>query len=129
MSFFEKTTVSFVTKLAIWHQRCVIGVKFKSKSRAFKHYEMSFLPNPSIILLCIKQVQAALPGITIEVRMDNAFFSDTIVGALDKAGIEYTISVPFERFTQFKGQIEQRFRWHALDTACDYFESHWKPKS
>ena len=56
-------------------------------------------------------------------------FSDTIVGALDKAGIEYTISVPFERFTPLKGQIEQRCRWHALDTACDYFESHWKPKS
>ena len=55
------------------------------------------------ILLCIKQVQAALPGIIIEVRMDSAFFSDTIVGALDKAGIEYTISVPFERFTPLKG--------------------------
>ena len=83
----------------------------------------------AFILQCIKQVQAALPGIIIEVRMDSAFFSDTIVGALDEAGIEYTISVPFERFTQLKGQIEQRCRWYALDTACDYFESHWKPKS
>ena len=40
-----------------------------------------------------------------------------------------TVSVPFERFTPLKGQIEQRCRWYALDTACDYFESHWKPKS
>ena len=83
----------------------------------------------AFILRCIKQVQAARPGIIIEVRMDSAFFSDTIVSALDKAGIEYTISVPFERFTQLKGQIEQRRRWYALDTDCDYFESHWKPKS
>ena len=83
----------------------------------------------TFILRCIEQVQAALPGIVIEVRMDSAFFSDTIVGALDKAGIEYTISVPFERFAQLKGQIEQRYRWYALDAACDYFESNWKPKS
>ncbi len=83
----------------------------------------------AFILHCIEQVQTALPGIIIEVRMDSAFFSDTIVGALDQAGIEYTISVPFERFTQLKGRIEQRCRWYELDAQCDYFETDWKPKS
>lgn len=83
----------------------------------------------AFILHCIEQVQTAVPGIVIEVRMDSAFFSDTIVGALDKAGIEYTISVPFERFTQLKSQIDQRCRWFRLDARCDYFETDWKPKS
>ena len=52
----------------------------------------------AFILSCIEQVQNALPGITIEVRMDSAFFSDAIVSALDEASVEYTISIPFERF-------------------------------
>ena len=56
----------------------------------------------AFILQCIQQVKQALPGITLEVRMDGAFFSDTIVSALDQAKIEYTISVPFERFAQLK---------------------------
>jgi hypothetical protein len=83
----------------------------------------------AFILRCIEQVRSVLPGIAVEVRMDSAFFSDAIVGALDEAGIEYTISVPFERFSQLKGQIEQRCRWYQLNAQCDYFETDWKPKS
>lgn len=83
----------------------------------------------AFILHCIEKVQAALLDIIIEVRMDSAFFSDSIVSALDQAGIEYTISVPFERFSQLKGQIEQRCRWYELNAQCDYFETDWKPKS
>ena len=64
----------------------------------------------------------------IEVRMDGAFFSDDIVSALDQAHIEYTISVPFERFPALKELIEQRSRWYELDAQCDYFETQWKPK-
>ena len=83
----------------------------------------------AFILRCIEQVRSVLPGIAVEVRMESAFFSDAIVGALDEAGIEYTISVPFERFSQLKGQIEQRCRWYQLNAQCDYFETDWKPKS
>jgi hypothetical protein len=50
------------------------------------------------ILQCVRQVRAALPGVVVEVRMDSAFFSDEIVSALDVAGVEFSISVPFERF-------------------------------
>ena len=83
----------------------------------------------AFILHCIEQVRAVMPGIVIEVRMDSAFFSDSLVSALDKARIEYTISVPFERFAELKGQIEKRRRWNHLDTLCDFFETQWKPKS
>ena len=61
--------------------------------------------------------------------MDGAFFSDTIVSALDQAKIDYTISVPFERFAQLKAMIEKRRRWYTLDQQQDYFESSWKPKA
>jgi len=83
----------------------------------------------AFILQCIEQVKQALPHTRIEVRMDGAFFSDTIVSALDQANIEYTISVPFERFSQLKAMIEKRRRWYALDRQQDYFESSWKPKT
>ena len=60
--------------------------------------------------------------------MDSAFFSDDIVTALDTQKIEYTISVPFERFTQLKQFVETRHQWHRVDSSTDYFERRWKPK-
>ncbi|MCB1852537.1 MAG: IS1380 family transposase [Gammaproteobacteria bacterium] len=81
------------------------------------------------ILNCIAQVRSALPNVIIEVRMDGAFFSDAIVTALDRTGVEYTISAPFERFAELKTRIEKRRIWHRLDEQCDFFESTWKPNS
>jgi hypothetical protein len=83
----------------------------------------------AFILRCMEQVRRILPGVTIEVRMDSAFFSDAIVGDLDQLGVEYTISVPFERLVELKGRIEARRRWYRIDDQCDYFECAWKPKS
>jgi hypothetical protein len=81
------------------------------------------------ILGCIEQVRNTLVDVKIEVRMDGAFFSDAIVHALDKARIEYTISVPFERFAQLKTIIEGRSTWYVMNSSYDYFEMRWKPKS
>jgi hypothetical protein len=81
------------------------------------------------ILACIQAVCEALPGVVIEVRMDSAFFSDEIVMALDDAGIEFTVSVPFERFVELKGKIEGRRRWRRLGSDVSCFEESWKPKS
>ena len=82
----------------------------------------------TFILACIDTVQTLLPGTQIEVRMDSAFFSDDIVTALQASGVEFTLSVPFERFTELKGMIEQRRRWRSLDADTSYFESNWKPQ-
>ena len=60
--------------------------------------------------------------------MDSAFFSDAIVSALQTGGIEFTISVPFERFVQLKRMIEQRRRWRGINAEVSYFEDDWKPK-
>ena len=79
------------------------------------------------ILACIQAVRQVFPDIQIEVRMDSAFFSDEIVSALDDAGIEFTITVPFERFPKLKQMIEGRPWWHRLNDEVCYFETPWKP--
>ena len=81
------------------------------------------------ILECIDYIRAACPGITIEVRMDSAFFSDEIVGHLQGNGIEFTISVPFERFAELKQLIQGRKRWRYFNPELSYFETPWKPKT
>lgn len=83
----------------------------------------------TFILACIDAVKAVLPHATIEVRMDSAFFSDEIVMALAQRGVEFSISVPFERFPELKKLIEGRRRWKRVDQETWYFESDWKPKS
>jgi hypothetical protein len=82
------------------------------------------------ILACIRAVREALPGVRIEVRMDSAFFSDEIVTALDEEGVDFTISVPFERFVELKTMIEgATFRWRRFGSELAFFEPRWKPKS
>jgi len=44
------------------------------------------------------------------------FFSDEIVDALDAAGIDMSISVPFECFVELKRMIEKRQRWQCTHT-------------
>jgi len=83
---------------------------------------------PGFILACIDAVRAILPHVKIEVRMDAAFFSDEIITALLDREVEFSISVPFERFTELKAMIEQRRRWHCLNGEAGYFESAWKPQ-
>jgi hypothetical protein len=60
--------------------------------------------------------------------MDSAFFSEEIVTALNEQSIEYSISVPFERFAELKKMISGRLRWRHIDERWSYFESQWKPK-
>jgi len=81
------------------------------------------------ILACVSAVREVLPYAVIEVRMDSAFFSDKIVAALDKKRVEFTVSVPFERFVELKGMIEGRKRWRRLGHGVWYFETPWKPQS
>jgi hypothetical protein len=77
---------------------------------------------------CLQSVRAALPRAKIEARIDSAFFNETIAERLG-IGVEFTLSVPFERFTELKGMIEGSRRWRRLNGMLSYFETHWKPKS
>lgn len=81
------------------------------------------------ILACINTVREALPSVHIEVRMDGAFFSDSLITLLTDLEVEFTISVPFERFVELKGSIESRHQWQRLNEDLGYFELRWKPKA
>jgi hypothetical protein len=52
-----------------------------------------------------------------------------MVRLLQAEKVHYTLSVPFERFTQLKERIEACPCWSPLDEQVSYFEAQWKPKS
>ena len=84
------------------------------------------------VMRCVLEVRAAMPWAKVEVRMDSAFFSDEMVTELEELGVDYTISVPFERFAELKGLVEGRARWSDVPGTAgktSYFEKKWKPKS
>ena len=78
----------------------------------------------------LSQPRALVPSHTmVETRIDSAFFNETIAEQLHSSGVEFTISVPFERFAALKGLVEGRKRWRPMATGLSYFETRWKPKS
>jgi hypothetical protein len=77
---------------------------------------------------CIEAVRSRLPLAILESRKDSAFFSDKMVDFLNSQRVQFSISVPFERFAELKLMIETRRRWKRLDAQWDYFESDWAPK-
>ena len=86
----------------------------------------------SFVKKCVRQVRQAHPCARLEVRMDSAFFSDELVRTLEELEVEYTLSVPFERFAELKSMIEARTFWEKVGgchSESQYFEESWKPKS
>jgi hypothetical protein len=83
----------------------------------------------AFMLACIHRLRSVVPGVRLEARIDAAFFSAEIVGRLEAAGVEFTLSVPFERFAALKAMIEQRRRWRRFNAALAFFDTPWKPKS
>lgn len=79
---------------------------------------------------CVTRIREALPGVKIETRMDSAFFSDEMVGALEELGVEFTVSVPFERFVELKRLVQDRRVWWpaTVDGPLRFFQKLWKPK-
>jgi hypothetical protein len=77
---------------------------------------------------CLQVLKEALPGVTLEARMDSAFFSDEIVTLLESQGVEFSLSVPFERFAELKQMIQERRRWKRMDARWSWFETFWKPR-
>lgn len=65
----------------------------------------------------------------LEARMDGAHFSEATCTLLAAIGVEFSISVPFERMAHLKQIVEARRRWKRLDDVWSCFELPWKPKS
>ncbi len=82
----------------------------------------------AFIAECTNLIREALPHVVIEIRADSAFFSDELVTLLRHHRVEFTLSVPFERFTELKAMVEGRKRWNKLDAERSHFERAWRPK-
>ena len=80
------------------------------------------------ISACVEPLRQRLPRAVLETRVDSAFFSEAAIDELADRGVEFTASVPFERFGELKAMIEQRQRWRSIDDELSYFEADWKPK-
>ena len=65
----------------------------------------------------------------LEARLDSAHFSDKVCFWLDAEEIEFTISVPFERFPELKESVERCRRWKRINKEWSYVPSDWLPKS
>ncbi len=76
----------------------------------------------------ICHIQNALPRVRNEIRMDSAFFADDILSMLEPMEIDYTVTVPFARFTGLKSDIETCEKWIRINDDVSYFEPDWKPK-
>lgn len=83
----------------------------------------------AFVLACIGRLRGALAGVKIELRMDSAFFSRDMAETLNAHRVEFTVSVPFERFSELKAMIEGRLRWRCFNEQWSFFETSWKPKS
>jgi hypothetical protein len=78
---------------------------------------------------CFALIREAAPAIKIETRMDSAFFNEDQIESMDADGIEFTVSVPFERFPELKNMIESRRWWRWLDKEWSFFECRWRPQA
>jgi hypothetical protein len=76
----------------------------------------------------LHRIKAELPGVKLECRIDSAFYNKVIFWVLTQLAVEFTCSVPFERFPKLKAIIGQRQRWRKIDDDLSYFECDWKPK-
>jgi hypothetical protein len=71
----------------------VHGVLHRSGNVHYSHGAITFMRD------CIEVVRERLPGVTVESRMDATFFSEEIVGFLDRAAARDKLS----RVRQRKG--------------------------
>ena len=78
---------------------------------------------------CFFQMGTDLKDVTLEARFDSAFFSEDLLSIADDMDVEFSCSVPFERFPEFKGRIEKRARWTRSSEDLSCFETSWKPAS
>ena len=76
----------------------------------------------------LNEARAEFPHSRLESRLDSAHFNETTCFWLDDNDIEFSISVPFERFPELKNIIEAKSRWRRVDKEWSSFETAWRPK-
>lgn len=81
------------------------------------------------ILACEESLRSQGFRGVFEVRLDGAHYSDATCVGLHDAGVEFSVSVPFERLPRLKGIIEDRVLWHRIDDEWSYFKWSWRPNA
>lgn len=83
----------------------------------------------SFIKACVENVrESGFQGV-LEARLDGAHFNDKTCELLDDEGVEFTVSVPFQRLAHLKALVEQRRRWNRIDREWSFFEVNWMPST
>jgi len=76
----------------------------------------------NVIKSCVEQVRKELPDITIEVRVDAAFFTNEIISYLEREGIEFAVKVPMWSRLYLKDRIIFRQRWQHANKKLSWFK-------
>lgn len=79
------------------------------------------------IRACVEHTRVAVPGAKLESRVDSAFFDERILSYNQQNHVDFTASLPFERFPELKKKIEGLRKWTAVDETWAYRELDWKP--
>jgi hypothetical protein len=79
------------------------------------------------MLACLSELGKRHPRAQLETRIDSAFYSELIFATLEEHQVEFTCSVPFERFPVLKAKVEGQAVWSAMDEQWSYAECEWKP--
>jgi hypothetical protein len=61
--------------------------------------------------------------VVLEFRMDGAFFKAPVLAELERQGVEYAMKVPMWPWLGLKPVIEDRQRWHRMNSEISYFET------
>ena len=78
---------------------------------------------------CLRGVKEASPTSRLESRTDAAFFSEEILTELDSLDVDFSCTLPFERFPELKGIIQRRRSWSDIDDEWSFCQLPWRPKS
>ena len=81
------------------------------------------------ITSCIRNLRSSGFSGLLEARLDGAHFSDETCGLLEGAGVEFSVSVPFERLPKLKQIVENRLAWRRIDENWSYFNWSWRPRA
>ena len=77
---------------------------------------------------CFGAFYEAFPDAVLECRADSAFFNERLVLLQDEWRTEFTMSVPFERFSNLREMIQTQIKWKRANADTEYFEIDWKPE-
>ena len=72
---------------------------------------------------CIREVRAAVGNVTIEIRLDSAFFSEKILRFLSQTNVLYAVKMPIWKWTGARDLINQRERWCKAGDDLGFFQA------